>query len=674
MQKLEDTGERMVPELHKGRSMYGAHIARYTASLPFVTGKIALDIACGSGYGTKILASKAKKVYGVDIDEKTIKYAKEKYSTTNINYSVGSGTNIPIEDQSVDVVVSYETIEHIEDYKKFLKEIKRVLKPGGVLLLSTPNDAEYGEGNPYHVHEFFYDDLKKLIKKYFKHHKDYFQSLWVYSSILPKELQTTEWKLNIETISTVPVNPTRCTYFLLACSDNPIEGGIKPIGALGELYSQRELQKVLRENRYSKELKAKYDQEVLARQQEKAYLNAVISSPAYKAGRVLVFIPKKILNKTSALKRRGQLKKVLKSIYQINNNQKAIKVGILARNITRAPTSSAFLRLIGPLTYGETNKQISIKLLPENTTSISGELDLCIVQRTAFDDIETAKLLIEDIKNKNIKLVVDTDDAFAQLDKSHPQYEFQSHLVEALTYIKEAADRIWVSTAELDSEYLSKRTVYRNSLDERLWPIQQRPIFTDDNKIRAVYMGTTTHVKDFAMIFPALERINQKFNNSIELTVIGVASAFPERNWLKVVSPPDDKRLYPFFVRWFALQGPFDIGLAPLEESEFNKGKSDIKILDYLSTGVLPLVSNIGPYKNKELDDFVIRVGYGDNDWFDAFNNIYENRSKYEKGVKSRWQKLEPYLANKRSMKLASEAMLKEISMLTSGGEFKKQG
>jgi len=240
--KLEDTGERMVPELHKGKNIYGAHIGRYKAGASLVKGKVVLDIACGSGYGTKLMSKDAKKVIGIDIDEETVRYAKENYSGSNIEYLQGSGTEIPITDNSVDVVVTYETIEHIDDYEKFLQEIKRVLKKDGLALISTPNDEEYIEDNHFHLHEFTYPKLQKLATKYFKNHKSYFQSLWLYSTILPENSQTKEWEMSVNTINTCSIKTNECIYFFLICSDRGIAEEIESLGVIGEHYRLREVQ------------------------------------------------------------------------------------------------------------------------------------------------------------------------------------------------------------------------------------------------------------------------------------------------------------------------------------------------------------------------------------------------------------------------------------------------
>lgn len=300
---LKDTGERMIPEFHKGRNIYGAHIGRYQAGRSVIKDKIVLDIACGSGYGTKLMAPHAKEVYGVDIDKQTITYAKKHFSAKNITYLVGNGTEIPLDDDSVDVVVSYETIEHIEDYEGFMKEVKRVLKKNGLFLLSTPNDAEYMEGNHFHIHEFVYDELKSLVGKYFKHHKDYFQTLWLYSSILPSDLQAREWELPLDTVSTISLKPEQCIYFFLLCSDIPIDAEIKPVGVIGEHYRQRALQEESRKRQRIIQSHLKRESELEEEKEKiKKLYHDLGNSESYRLGRTIlspVFYVKKLIGKNT---------------------------------------------------------------------------------------------------------------------------------------------------------------------------------------------------------------------------------------------------------------------------------------------------------------------------------------------------------------------------------------
>lgn len=239
---LKDDGERMIPEHHKNNLVYGEHIIRYEAARDLVKDQVVLDIACGSGYGTAVLSENATKVYGVDIDEETISYARENYGRKNIEYIVGSATKIPLPDDCVDVVVTYETIEHIKDYKKFLVETKRVLKKDGLILVSTPNDIEFIEGNHFHIHEFEYKELIDLLGKYFKNTKSWMQGDWLSSGILSIEQMNSEWEQSIKTINVSPKSVDKSIYFFILCSDRKITEKVTPLFSLSEHWSTRNAQ------------------------------------------------------------------------------------------------------------------------------------------------------------------------------------------------------------------------------------------------------------------------------------------------------------------------------------------------------------------------------------------------------------------------------------------------
>ncbi len=240
--QLQDTGERMVPSYHKGHLLYGEHIVRYESVSPFVKDKVVLDIASGSGYGTAKIAEVAAQVIGVDVDADAIAYAKQEYGGKNINFLQGDGIKIPLDNDAVDVVVSFETIEHIEDYKQFLQEIKRVLKSGGTLIISSPNDLESPEGNHFHVHEFNFKELHNLLKKEFKHVKPYLQGTWLYSSIISGDDAEGDWRREIDTIGVSPLSNHKAMYFQFVCSDDKIDKDITFVGAVAEHWSVRSFQ------------------------------------------------------------------------------------------------------------------------------------------------------------------------------------------------------------------------------------------------------------------------------------------------------------------------------------------------------------------------------------------------------------------------------------------------
>ncbi|PWT99346.1 MAG: hypothetical protein C5B53_05475 [Candidatus Melainabacteria bacterium] len=168
--KLPDTGERYVPGLEGAIEL--EHLHRYAIASTLCQDKDVLDIACGEGYGCHILARTAKSVTGVDLDSETIAYARLNYKASNVKFLLGACQDIPVPDRSFDVVVSFETLEHIVEHDEFMSEIKRVLRENGLLIISTPDKLIYSDisnyKNPFHVRELYEDDFRAWLKKNFK--------------------------------------------------------------------------------------------------------------------------------------------------------------------------------------------------------------------------------------------------------------------------------------------------------------------------------------------------------------------------------------------------------------------------------------------------------------------------------------------------------------------------
>jgi ubiquinone/menaquinone biosynthesis C-methylase UbiE len=171
-QQLTFTGERFLP--NEEGEMWAEHWHRYHAIQHLVAGKRVLDVACGEGYGSTLLSRVASAVSGVDISNEAITHATAEYLTQkNLKFIEASCTQLPFADHSFDVVVSFETIEHITEHDSFLDEIKRVLTTDGLLIISSPNKAEYSDArnfqNEFHVKELYRDELAVLIAKRFAH-------------------------------------------------------------------------------------------------------------------------------------------------------------------------------------------------------------------------------------------------------------------------------------------------------------------------------------------------------------------------------------------------------------------------------------------------------------------------------------------------------------------------
>jgi ubiquinone/menaquinone biosynthesis C-methylase UbiE len=182
------TGERFLPGYSDG-SIELQHVHRYAFALPFVVGRSVLDIACGEGYGCDLIGQVAAQVIGIDIDSGAIEMARKRYSRPNLQFKEGSTSAIPMDDSSVDVVVSFETLEHLVDQNAFWSEIRRVLKTGGMLVISSPNRDVYNEQrtteNPFHKRELTQEELVSELSRRFAHHQLFSQDIVFGSLLLP---------------------------------------------------------------------------------------------------------------------------------------------------------------------------------------------------------------------------------------------------------------------------------------------------------------------------------------------------------------------------------------------------------------------------------------------------------------------------------------------------------
>lgn len=148
------------------------HLNRYLTAKQYVAGKRVLDIACGEGYGSKLMKDwGAASVVGVDVSDEALAVANRYFSADGITFLNHTAEELPFDNDSFDVVVSFETIEHLDHPEKFLQEIARVVKFDGVALVSCPNDPYYSKNdpafsNPFHKHAFNFFEFKELSERY----------------------------------------------------------------------------------------------------------------------------------------------------------------------------------------------------------------------------------------------------------------------------------------------------------------------------------------------------------------------------------------------------------------------------------------------------------------------------------------------------------------------------
>lgn len=183
---LPFTGERFTPECV--REIWYEHWHRYAFVRDLARGRRVLDVACGEGYGSALLAATAREVTGVDIDAASVAHARARYaSIANLRYECSDATTLPFADRSFDLVVSFETLEHLAAQEQLLAELARVLADDGVLVISTPDRHAYsdvaGFRNEFHVRELYREEFLALLAPHFRAIRLYGQKLLFQSAL-----------------------------------------------------------------------------------------------------------------------------------------------------------------------------------------------------------------------------------------------------------------------------------------------------------------------------------------------------------------------------------------------------------------------------------------------------------------------------------------------------------
>lgn len=142
-------------------------LAAYAFARRYLSGKRVLDAACGTGHGTRFLAGVARILVGLDHSLEALRFAVSS-SPEGARFCCGDLLKLPFRDQSLDAVLCFQVIEHFSSAEPLLKELSRVLRQGGVLLIATLNDKKTSHGlNPFHIHEYVFDEFSEAIRRHF---------------------------------------------------------------------------------------------------------------------------------------------------------------------------------------------------------------------------------------------------------------------------------------------------------------------------------------------------------------------------------------------------------------------------------------------------------------------------------------------------------------------------
>ncbi|MDQ2760382.1 MAG: methyltransferase domain-containing protein [Actinomycetota bacterium] len=232
------SGERFVPEGWHGRLIAIEHEARYRWAEGLARDREVLDVACGVGYGTSVLArAGATRALGVDVSPDALDRARKRAGDLE-EFVVGDLHNLPCEDHSFDLVTCFETIEHVADPGRGLDELRRVLRPDGLLLLSSPNRDVYIPGNPFHVHEYIPDELEAALSARFAYVRVYRQRNHLASLICGDEIFAVgrlDQQIETDMRKGVAGVAGDELYTLVAASDAPLPR-LPSVGVLGEVF------------------------------------------------------------------------------------------------------------------------------------------------------------------------------------------------------------------------------------------------------------------------------------------------------------------------------------------------------------------------------------------------------------------------------------------------------
>jgi SAM-dependent methyltransferase len=235
---LDFTGERFTPECV--REIWYEHWHRYVFAGAFAQGKRVLDAACGEGYGSALLAASAASVLGVDIADAAVKHARQRYAhRANLRFEQGDCTALTCGEAQFDLIVSFETLEHVAAQAAMIEGFARTLVPDGLLIVSSPDKRTYSEKsgfrNEFHVRELYREELLELLRPHFPFVRLYAQKLLFQSAVWALDdgggptLQATSRQG--EPHSGLAYEPM---YYIAVCGREPLPDGLPQLALFGD--------------------------------------------------------------------------------------------------------------------------------------------------------------------------------------------------------------------------------------------------------------------------------------------------------------------------------------------------------------------------------------------------------------------------------------------------------
>jgi glycosyltransferase involved in cell wall biosynthesis len=329
----------------------------------------------------------------------------------------------------------------------------------------------------------------------------------------------------------------------------------------------------------------------------------------------------------------------IKEDRKINKKNRAYKVAIIIKENNGEYSPTSYVRLLLPLSHKYLKGKIEPIIITDKNLKdtkeehiLNNEYDCCIVQRDVLGDLSIAKIIVQRCREKNIGLIYEIDDDLLNIEESHPEYEFYTSRSGSVMYMLEHADTVTVSTEELKKRYEKYNKsikVIGNALDENLWC--KKSDKKSGETIKIGYIGSFTHDNDLLTIKDAIINIKKKFamkNIEVSFNVIGVMKGSDKEQWINTINIPNNKKVYPEFVKWLKETVNFDFAIAPLADNNINKSKSELKYLEYTALGLPGIYSDNGPF-SKVISNEINGLLVEDNSagiWEDQISKMIENK------------------------------------------------
>lgn len=364
--------------------------------------------------------------------------------------------------------------------------------------------------------------------------------------------------------------------------------------------------------------------------------NAVLKAAEYS-------IHRSAISELTVLKRRwhGRAKEKAYSYDSISKKDKAkisskIRVlGILPRNDLNKFFGSSYIRLILPLGHASLRARLEFSPITVDEM-LRHDADVMVVQRTGIPDEQTAHSLIDYCQHRGIRTVYETDDHLFGITSSHIDVAKYGKLIPAAKIFAMHADMITVPSDRLKVNLGKLNTNVRvipNALDEQIWlPSNQRvgSPSVSKGRLRMLYMGTRTHMNDLLLVEVAMKKILAEYGEKVALDIVGVVPKEIKGSWFNVIPIPAYDYLQ--FVQWLHEKSCWAIGIAPIEDTEFNRCKSYIKYLDYSALGLATICSDLEPYQ-AVVEDGVngVLTANSMESWYHALKSLIDDEDRRSK-------------------------------------------